>query len=146
MSIELNLSKKILAPPNVVWSLLGNPVSWPKWWRDCEAVQFKEGRALREGTQLEVVLKPGQSASDYFPTIDLYTEERTLSMTHRGGLSRGTCVWYLNKKPNGTEVRLQLVYEGLGSYFVQWTGRSVLVRLTFENQLKDLKKLAERMV
>ncbi len=145
MGIELNLSKLILASPEVVWSLLGNPVSWPKWWRDCEAVQYKEGRAPREGTQLEMVLKPGQSAGSYFPVIDLYTEERTLSMTHRGGFSQGTCVWYLNKKPKGTEVRLQLVYEGPGSFFVRLTGRSMLVRLTFENQLKDLKKIAERM-
>ena len=145
MGIELNLSKLILASPDVVWSLLGNPVSWPKWWRDCEAVQYQEGRVPREGTKLEVVVKPGQSVGNYFPVIDLYTEERTLSMTHRGGLSQGTCVWYLNKKPKGTEVRLQLVYEGLGSFIVRLTGRSVLVRLTFENQLKDLKKIAERM-
>lgn len=146
MGIEIDLSKRILASQEVIWSLLGNPGSWAKWWRDCEVSQVKGGRSAREGSELELVLKPGASAINYHPVIDLYTEERTLSLTHRGGLSQATCVWYLNKSQNGTVVRVQLVYEGPGSLFVRLTGRSALVRLAIENQLKDLKKFAERMV
>ena len=145
MGIELDLSKTVLAPPSVVWSLLGEPRSWSTWWRDCVSAQMADGRAPREGSPIQLVLKPGQQESSYEPTIDLYTEDRTLSLTHRSGLSRGTCVWYLNKKRNGTEVRLQLVYEGLGTWWVRLTGRRILVDLAFENQLKDLKKYAERL-
>ena len=146
MGIELELTKKMLAPPDVVWALLGNPSSWSTWWRDCESARISDGRAPREGSTVEVVLKPGQRSYGYKTNIDLITENRTLSVTHRSGLSQSTCVWYLNKKPNGTEVRVQLVYEGIGTWIVRLTGRATLVRLAFENQLKDLKKYTERMV
>ena len=145
MGIEIDLSKKILASQEVVWSLLGNPGTWTRWWRDCEAAHSKDGRAAREGAEFEIVLKPGQTSHSYSPIIDLYTENRTMSMTQRGVISQVTCVWYLNKKPNGTEVRAQLVYEGLGSLVTRLTGRTTLVRLALENQLKDIKKFAERM-
>lgn len=145
MGIELDLSKKILAPPGVVWGLLGNPSSWATWWRDCEVARITDHRSAREGARLDLVVKPGQRETSFSPTIDLYTEDRTLSLTHRSGISQATCVWYLNKKPNGTVVRAQLVYEGIGSLFVRLSGRKTLVRLALENQLKDLKKYSERM-
>ena len=145
MGIELDLSKKILAPPSVVWSLLGSIQSWPRWWRDCEAARVKDGRAPREGSELELVIKPGATSGNYHPTIDLYTEDRVLGMTYRGAFSQSTCEWYLNRKPDGTEVRAKLVYDGVGSLFIRLTGRTTLVRLALENQLKDLKKFAERM-
>lgn len=146
MGIELDLSKNILAPPDVVWSLLAHPPAWGTWWRDCVSAHTADGRAAREGSTVEVVLKPGEKPSSYKPVIDLFTEHRTLSMTHRSSLSQGTCVWFLNKRPRGTEVRIQLVYEGIGSWWVRLSGRRILIQLAFENQLKDLKKYSERMV
>lgn len=147
MGIEVQQSKLVVAPAPTVWSLVASPKAWSTWWRECTSCRTLDGKAVREGSQLEIVIDPGTGAGTYVPVVDLFTDEKALSLTHRGSLVQATLVFYLSVKPGGrgTEVRVDLVMDGLGPFFGRFLGRATTARIAVDNGLKGLKRYAERM-
>ena len=145
MGIEVELRKMVQASPKSVWSLLASPKAWSTWWPECESASTLDSKALREGSQLRVAIKPGNNLMELEPEVDLFTDERTLSFTHRSALLQCTCVFYLHEKPTGTLVVVQAVSEGLQSFVAKIMGRGHLVQVVLESGLRGLKRLAERM-
>lgn len=145
MGIEVEQQKMILASPKVVWSLLASPQTWATWWPECDGARTLDGKAVREGSRLQVTFKPGNNMMDLEPEADLFTEHRTLSLTHRSAFLQLTCVFYLHEKSNGTLVVVQAVAEGIHSLVGRLLGRSHLLKISLESGLRGLKRLAERM-
>jgi hypothetical protein len=145
MAREIDISRSILAPADTVWELLEKPVTWKSWWPECENARILDRGALREGSTIEVTLKPDYRKYDFRPTVDLFTMGKTLSLTHRSWSMGVTACFYLSEKKGGTLVRLQAVAEGLGMLFLTLTGRGALPHQTFDSGLRGLKRVAERL-
>lgn len=145
MGIEVELQKMVHASPEAVWSLIASPQTWPSWWQECDSARTADGKAVREGSRLLVAIKPGNRMMQVEPEVDLFTERRTLSLTHRSPLLQTTCSFYLHEKPKGTLVVVQAVSEGIQSTLARFLGRSHLLRVALESGLRGLKRLAERM-
>ncbi|MCG8459107.1 MAG: SRPBCC family protein [Holophagales bacterium] len=145
MGIEVELQKLVLASPKSVWALLASPGAWSTWWKEVEHAVAVDHKALREGSQLHLVIRPGNDQIELRPEVDLFTSERTLSLTHRSAMVQATCVFYLAEKRRGTQVDVHLVYSGPGSWLATLFGRRHLAQITLESGLRGLKRLAERM-
>ncbi|MEM7352157.1 MAG: SRPBCC family protein [Acidobacteriota bacterium] len=146
MGIDVDLSTNIRADPEVIWSLLEDPASWKTWWRGCIAAQALDDRSLREGSQLEVVLQPKLQKFTFRPVVDLMTENRTLSLTHRSPMVQTTTAWYLAEKPDRTQVSVQSVFNGVLPFFMSILQQRSSVQLALKGSLQGLRRVAERKV
>lgn len=144
MGIEVELSKKIIAEREIIWSLLEDPKQWPTWWQDCVAARTMDQLSLREGSQLEVVLRPKRMKLRLNPVVDLHTPNKTLSLTHHSATIHSTCSWHFNDRPDGTLVTAQMVFNGFLPFVITIAQQSSIVRFSLNNNLRGLKKAAER--
>ena len=144
MGIEVEVSKLIFAEREIIWSLLDEPKGWSSWWADCVNARTKDDRSLREGSPLEVVLQPKHMKLTLHPVVDLYTEYKTLSLTHRSTMIHTTCSWQMVDRQEGVKVTAQIVFNGLLPFLITIAQQSSIVRFSLSNNLKGLKKAAER--
>ncbi|MDA8017490.1 MAG: hypothetical protein MPN21_08580 [Thermoanaerobaculia bacterium] len=145
MGREIDISRNILAPADTVWELLEKPVTWKSWWPECENARILDRGALREGSSIEVTLRPDARTIDLLPTVDLFTMGKTLSLTHRSWALAATASFYLSAKDSGTHVRVQAVVEGLGVLYASLTGNGTLPLQLLDSALRGLKRTAERL-
>ena len=146
MGIDVELSTSIRTDPEIIWALLVDPSTWKGWWRGCLAAQTSDGRDLREGSQLEVLLQPKLQKFTFRPVVDLLTENRTLSLTHRSAFLQTTAAWYLAEKPDRTQVDLQIIFNGLLPFFMSIFQQRRSVQLILKKNLQGLRQAAERSV
>ena len=145
MGIDADLSINVRADAEVIWSLLENPATWHSWWRACVAAHSLDGRTLREGSELEVVLQPKLQKFTFRPVVDLLTENKTLSLTHRSLTVQTTTVWYLAEKPDRTEVNVQALFNGLLPFGMSIFQQRSAVELALRSNLQGLRRAAERI-
>ncbi len=146
MGIEVEQSKMIRSDPEIIWDLLERPEKWSSWWRECVEARITDDRALREGSRLELVLQPVRLRKTLRPVVDLLTERKTLSLTHRSPFLQTTFAWYLVERPDATVVKVEAVANGLFPFLVTIAQQSGVVRHTVQSHLRALKRAAERMV
>ncbi len=146
MGIDADLSTGIRADPDVVWGLLVDPANWSTWWRACVAAHAADGKALREGSHLEVVLQPKLQKFTFKPVVDLLTEHRALSLTHRSVFVQTTTAWYLVEKPDRTMVSVQTVFNGLLPFLMSIMQQRSSVQLCLKSNLQGLRRAAERIM
>ncbi len=146
MGIDVELSAGIRADPEVIWGLLEDPSAWSTWWRSCVAAQALDGRSLREGSELELVLQPKLQKFTFRPVVDLLTENRALSLTHRTLFVQTTTAWYLAEKPDRTHVTVQTVFNGLLPFLMSIFQQRSAVHLCLKTNLQGLRRAAERLV
>jgi hypothetical protein len=146
MGIEIEQTKIIRADPEVVWDFLVRTETWKSWWPDCIEALRDTDRQLEEGSRLELVLQPRITKLTLRPIVDLFTDGKTLSLTHRSALIQATAAWYLSERPDATLVKGELVFNGLLSFLITIAQQSSAVRASFQRNLSGLKKAAERMV
>lgn len=146
MGIDVELSGGIRADPDVIWGLLVDPSSWSGWWRSCVAAQSVDGKTLREGSEIELVLQPKFQKFTFRPVVDLLTEHRTLSLTHRTLFVQTTTAWYLAEKPDRTQVDVQTVFNGALPFLMSILQQRSTVQLSLKTNLQGLRRAAERMV
>ncbi|MCP3964077.1 MAG: hypothetical protein GY719_40110 [bacterium] len=144
MGIDADLSISVRADPEIIWGLLVDPSTWEGWWRGCVAARSTDGRTLREGSELEVVLQPKLQKFTFKPIVDLMTENRTLSLTHRSPIVQTTTVWYLAEKPDRTQVDLQTVFNGVLPFLMSILQQRRSVQLIMKKNLQGLRRVAER--
>jgi hypothetical protein len=146
MGIDVDLSTGIRADPDVIWGLLETPSSWNTWWRGCVNAQALDGRTLREGSRLEVVLQPKLQKFTFKPVVDLLTEHRALSLTHRSIFLQTTTAWYLVEKPDRTTVTVQTVFNGVMPFAMSILQQRSSVQLCLKGNLQGLRRAAERIM
>ncbi len=146
MGIDAELSTSIRADPDVIWGLLEDPSGWSTWWRSCVAARVVDGRALREGSEIELVLQPKRQKFTFRPAVDLLTEQRTLSLTHRSLTVQTTTAWYLAEKPDRTQVTVQSVFNGVLPFAMSILQQRSTVQLALKVNLQGLRRAAERIM
>ncbi len=146
MGIEVELSVRVEAEPEIVWKLLENPSIWNSWWKHCLHAEAKDGRSLHDGSELEVVLQPKFQKITLRPVVDLYTLYKTLSLTHRSTFLESTTIWYLNEKDYGTYVVGQTIFNGVYPFLMSLLQQRGVVEYTLNTNLRALKRAAERLV
>lgn len=144
MGIEAEISRNILADPDVIWEQLTDTKTWPAWWIDCQSAKTMDEKRLDEGSRLELVVKPGTVALTLRPEVDLMSPLKTLSMTHHTAFIHTTCSWQLVERPEGVRVTGQVVFNGLFAFLISILQRRSTVRLCLNNFMKGLKRSAER--
>ena len=145
MGIDADLSIPVRADPDVIWDLLEDPSTWPGWWRSCVAARSVDGKALREGSRLEVVLQVKLQKLTFKPVVDLLTPNRTLSLTQRSFAVQTTTGWYLAEKPDRTEVKVQTVFNGLLPFVMSILQQRSTVQMALKSNLQGLRRAAERI-
>lgn len=146
MGIDAEITTGIRADPDVIWGLLKDPSGWSTWWRSCVAAHTLDQRSLREGSEIELVLQPKQQKFTFRPVVDLMTEHRTLSLTHRTSFVQTTTAWYLAEKPDRTQVTVQTVFNGLLPFLMSIMQQRSTVQLVLKTNLQGLRRTAERLV
>ncbi len=144
MGIEAEVSRNILADPDVIWQQLTETKGWPSWWIDCRTAKTHDDKPLDEGSRLELMVKPRNVAITLNPVVDLMTPLKTLSLTHRSAFIHTTCTWQLVEKPEGVRVTAQIVFNGVFAFLVAIAQQSGVVRFSLNNFMKGLKRSAER--
>ncbi|MEM8961653.1 MAG: SRPBCC family protein [Acidobacteriota bacterium] len=145
MGFELDHSVNVAAPADIVWRLLIDPSSWSGWWRDCLDAQSRDLRNLREGSELSLTVQPKHMRMTFEPRVDLMIEQKTLSMSHRSALVQASLSWYLGASEMGTRVQARVVFAGLWSNVMGLTRQKDAVHFAVHSNLRDLKKVAERL-
>ncbi len=146
MGIDADLTTNVRADPDVIWTLLLDPAGWNSWWRGCIVARTLDDRSLREGSALEVVLQPKLQKFTFKPIVDLLTENKTLSLTHRSPMVQTTTVWYLAEKPDRTQVNVQTVFNGVLPFFMSILQQRNAVQLALKGNLQGLRRAAERRI
>ena len=95
---------------------------------------------------LEVVLQPKLQKFTFKPFVDLMTENKTLSLTHRSPMVQTTTAWYLAEKPDRTEINVQSVFNGVLPFLMSIFQQRNSVQLALKGNLQGLRRAAERRV
>ncbi len=146
MSLTIEESLLVGSPPEAVWRLLADTTTWRLWWPACLEVAVRDRRPLHDGSELDMVLKPGWIAMRFRPRVDVATENRALIWTGRGAGVTGRHAFYLEAKPAGTLVRQREDFEGPLLPLFRLFGMVGSTRKMFKANLRGLKKLAERSI
>ena len=147
MALKLEGFKNIAAAPATVWQLLDRPTTWKAWWEDCVEAIAVDRKGLREGSRIELVLKPSYRRLVFFPVVELYTENKILSLVYRTALVDAALTFYLQEDKDGcTQVRCQLKFGGVYGIFLRLLRQGDTIRFSHDRCLRGLKRMAERMV
>lgn len=146
MGFECEQSVNVATEREVVWRLLIDPTTWKAWWSDCIDASAVDRRMLHEGSRIELVLQPKQLKHTFFPEVDLTSEGKSLSLTHRSAFVQWTVRWYLQELESGTRVTAHGAFTGLSTVLTRFFHQDDTVRFTLQSNLRGLKRLAERMV
>jgi len=146
MALTIEETVLVGAPPEVVWRLLADTTTWRVWWPACLEVAARDRRPLHDGSELDLLLKPGWLALRFRPKVLAVTENRALIWQGPGGGVTGRHAFYLEAKPAGTFVRQREDFEGLALPLFRLLGFPAATRKMFKENLRGLKKLAERSV
>lgn len=145
MSLIVEKSVQIAATPETIWKLLGRPDTWQRWWSDCIIAKPYDAGYFGEGSRLELVLQPGWLKVTFRPFVDLYTENKTLSLTQRSALVQATVSWYIQPRPESTRLAVRGVFQGGLFFFMRVLQRGGTPQITLSSHLRGLKRTVERM-
>ncbi len=147
MALKLEITRNISAAPETVWQLLDRPTSWKAWWEDCVEAIALDRKGLKEGSRLELVLRPSYRRLSFFPVVDLFTENKTLCLIYKTIFVDASLTFYLQVDRDGsTQLRSQLSFGGPYAMILRLFGQGDLIRLSHDRCIRGLKRMAERMV
>ena len=144
MGIEAEFSRRIYADPDTIWEQLGDLTTWPTWWQDCVAARTLDNLSLREGSQVELLLRPRTLQMTFKPVVDLYTDRRILSLTHQSAMVHSTFSWQLVEKGEYVQTTATLVFNGVLPFFITIAQQASNVRTSVNSAVKGLKRIAEQ--
>lgn len=147
MALKLEVSKNVSAAPATVWQLLDRPTTWKAWWEDCVEAIAVDRKGLKEGSRIELVLKPSYRRVSFFPRVDLYSENKIFSLVEKTALTDATLTFFLQEDRDGsTQLRSQLSFGGPYAMMLRLLGGGDTIRFSHDRCVRGLKRMAERMV
>lgn len=146
MAVVVEKVASVASAPETVWGLLVNPESWKSWWPGCVEAHTEDYRTLREGSKVELVLRPKSRKMTFNPEVDMISEGKTLSLTHHSLFLQGTVVWEVGEGPAGTRVSLRGVFKGFQVWLMGLASQNDVFQASLHGHLRGLKKIAERML
>jgi len=145
MSLIVERSVQIAAAPEAIWGLLSRPDTWAGWWSDCTIAKPYDAGRFGEGSKIELVLQPGWLKVTFRPYVDLFTENKTLSLTQRSALVQSTVAWYIQPRAESTRLAVRGVFQGGLFFFMRVLQRGGTAELVLKSHLRGLKRTVERM-
>jgi hypothetical protein len=146
--VSLTIEETILvaAPPEAVWRLLADTHSWRLWWPACLEAESKDRKLLRDGSEFRLLLRLGWLNFRVHPRVEAATAPRSLVWTGTGAGITGRHAFYLDAKPAGTFVRQQETFTGPGLVLFRLLRLDRATQRMFHANLRGLKRLAERAI
>lgn len=144
MSIVVEETAHVLAEPEVIWSLLAEPTGWPAWWPGCLHVNVAGGKRFDEGARLEVVLQPRLLKTTLRPVVDLFTVNRTLSLTHLDPFRQLTVTFSLSVGPERVRVDVRGVFQGSYFFLMRVLQKGSTPQVHLHGVARGLRRAAER--
>lgn len=142
--LRIEESLLIGAAPEIVWKFLADPRSWPVWWPGCREAETADRKPLHDGSSLAVALHLGWLTVRFNAKVEAATVPRSLIWSASGGGVTGRHAFYLEARPNGTFVRQHEQFSGPGLILFRLARFGVASRRMFQQNLRGLKKVAER--
>ena len=147
MALKLEVFKTVSAAPATVWQLLDRPTTWKAWWEDCVEAIAVDRKGLKEGSRIELVLKPSYRTITFVPTVERYSEKKNLTLVVQSHLFDASLSFLLQEDRDGsTQVRSLLSFGGPGAMLLRLLGQGDTIRFTHDRCVRGLKRMAERMV
>ncbi|MEO8196349.1 MAG: SRPBCC family protein [Thermoanaerobaculia bacterium] len=143
-SLRIEESIQIAAAPEIVWKFLADPRSWQHWWPGCRAAETADRKTLHDGSQLSFALHLGWLTLKFNARVEAATTSRALLWVGKGGGVTGRHAFHLDAKPNGTFVRQHESFSGPGVLFFRLARLDTASRRMFRQNLRGLKRIAER--
>lgn len=143
-SLRIEESIQIAAPPEIVWKFLADPRSWQHWWPGCREAETRDRKTLHDGSQLALALHLGWLTLRFSARVEAATPLRALLWVAKGGGVTGRHAFHLDAKPNGTFVRQHESFTGVGVLFFRLARFDAASRRMFQQNLRGLKRIAER--
>jgi len=143
-SLRIEESIQVAAAPEIVWRFLADPRSWQHWWPGCRDAETGDRKVLHDGSLLTFALHLGWMTVRFSARVEVATPARTLLWVATGAGVTGRHAFHLDAKPNGTFVRQHESFSGPGVLFFRLARFDVASRQMFQQNLKGLKRMAER--
>lgn len=144
MAFAVDESIAVATPPEQIWRLLEEPATWSTWWPACREARTADRRALHDGSRFELTLRPSWMTLRFHSLVGAATPARYL---HWEGHAPGVVVrhsYYLERRPDGAQVRLQVTLGGPGALALRLLGQTSALQRSLRESLKGAKRLAER--
>lgn len=142
--LQIEETIHIGAPPETVWKFLADPRSWQHWWPGCREASTADRKTLHDGSTLTLSLRLGWLTVKFAARVEAATAPRSLLWVGGGAGVSGRHAFYLEAKPNGTFVREQEHWSGAGLWLFRLLRLDVASRKMFQQNLRGLKRVAER--
>ncbi|MEO7794310.1 MAG: SRPBCC family protein [Thermoanaerobaculia bacterium] len=142
--LKIEESIHVAAAPEIVWRFLADPRSWQHWWPGCRSAETRDRKTLHDGSELDLALHLGWLTVKFAARIEALTTNRSLLWVSRGSGVIGRHAFYLDARPNGTFVRQQENFSGGGLLFFRLARLDTASKRMFQQNLRGLKKIAER--
>ena len=143
MALVAETASPAAADPAVVWDLLTDLRTWSRWWPDCLSAENLDRHALREGSRIELVVRPARTKLDLHPVVDLLIQGRTLSITHRNAWLQGTIAWTIDPHPTGVRIGGRGVFRGLMTLGNPWLHHESAWQTSLARAVRGLKRASE---
>lgn len=144
MPFTIEESVLVATPVDTVWKLLENPWTWPQWWSACHDAQTLDRKPIRDGSELRLTLRPSWLTLTFRAKVQVAQPGRALIWSGTGSGVSGRHAFYLEARPNGTQVREREEFEGPLVGLWRLLGQARATRRMFQQNLKGLKRFAER--
>jgi uncharacterized protein YndB with AHSA1/START domain len=143
MSVILEESTIVAAPPARVWPLLVDPRTWRTWWPGCRDAVSRDRRPLHEGSTVSQTLQISWLTTTLRLQVQICAENKTL--VWKGGGSR-LHAWYLQERPEGTRVTQRRTFSAPAAFLLRLLRLDGALRKMLRGSLGGLKRVVERMV
>lgn len=143
-TLRIEESIHIAAAPEIVWRFLADPHSWQHWWPGLREGETKDRKTLHDGSQLYLSLRLGWVSVRFAVRVEAATPPRSLLWVGKVAGLTGRHAFYLDARPNGTFVRQQEDFSGPGLLFFRLGRFDAATRRMFQQNLRGLKRMAER--
>jgi len=143
-SLRIEESIQIAAAPEIVWKCLADPRSWKHWWPGCREAETRDRKPLHDGSLFSVAQHLGWITLRFSARVEAATAPRSLHWVASAGGFSGRHAFHLDARPNGTFVRQHESFSGPGVLLFRLARFDVATRRMFQQNLKGLKRMAER--
>jgi uncharacterized protein YndB with AHSA1/START domain len=144
MPLAIEETTLVGAPPEAIWRLLEDSYHWNLWWREVLESEPLDRKPLHDGSRLRLLVQPSWIPIRYRPVVEVATPNRALIWSAPGGGMTTRHAFYLEPKPNGTLVRQRQDLSGWGLLPFRLLRLHHATRRMLHDNLRGLKKLAER--
>ena len=144
MAFAVDESIAVATPPERIWRLLEEPATWSAWWPDCHEARSADRRALHDGSRFELTLRPSWMTLHFHGVVEAATPARHLHWEARAPGVVVRHAFYLERRPDGAQIRLQVTLGGPGSLALRLLGQKAALQRSLRESLKGAKRLAER--